>query len=360
MHTRDLTEKTTIVVLAIVCLIAVASCGRFGPSAVVRDRLNYSSAISKSWKDQMLLNIVKSRYADLPVYLEVSSVVNQYELEGRAQATTQPYSGFGNAPAQAPLSVGGSYTERPTISYKPLTGEKFVKGMMTPLPPEVVLRLIAAGWPADFILGLTVQAINGISNRSGGQMVQHPADPQFSSLLELLVSIQGSGALALGLHHGEGGEKVMLMFREHPDAKVQSEIASMMRLLRLDPGTRSFTIIAGVCPVQGNEVTLEARSIMMIMEEMAKGVEVPNAHIEETIPAGVESTERSNAALVRILSSAERPDDAFAAVQYRNYWFRIENHDTQSKRTLSFVQLLMNLSESGNSQGSPILTLPTG
>jgi hypothetical protein len=349
-----------IVVLGIVGLIALASCGRLGPTSVVRDRFNYSAAISESWKNQMLQNIVKARYADLPVFLEVTSVVAQYELEGRVLATTRPYSG--NAPSQAPLSVGGSYSERPTISYKPLTGEKFIKGLMTPLPPEIILHLIEAGWPAEFILGLAVQAINGIYNRAGGQMVRHPADPEFDSLLRLLASIQGSGALAMGLQRHDGNEEVVLMFREHPDLQVQSDVASLMQLLRLDPDTHRFTVVAGICPEGDNEVALQARSILMIMEELAMGVEVPSAHIAETIHAMDDSADTTVEAKshVRILSGAQQPDDAFAAIQYRGYWFWIENRDLQSKRAFSFIQILMTLSEGGDSGGSPVLTLPTG
>jgi hypothetical protein len=344
-----------IAALGIVGLVMLAGCGAYGPKTVVRDRFNYNSAIAESWKNQMLQNVVRIRYADMPVFLEVSSVVSQYEIKG--DATARADSGL-----TSPLEIGGSYTERPTISYAPLTGEKFIKSLMTPLPPEVILHLIEMGWPAEFILGLSVQAVNGLYNRAGGQMVSHPADPDFNALLASLTSIQQSGVLVSEVEKHDGDDEIVLMFREHPDAKVQSEIASVFRLLRLDPDSRRFSVSGGICPAEGNEIKFETRSILMIMHALAMGVEVPSTHGAETINAAAEPVDERQANLspVKVVSGEKRPDDAYAAIQYRSHWFWIESDDVQSKRAFSFIQLLMNFSEGGTGNNAPVLTLPTG
>ena len=62
-------------------LLAGVGCRSVGPGTVTRDRLHYTTAMTNFWKEQLLLNIVKSRYGDAPAFLEVVSVVSGYSLE---------------------------------------------------------------------------------------------------------------------------------------------------------------------------------------------------------------------------------------------------------------------------------------
>ena len=53
--------------LLLVLLLSMTGCTSIGPESVTRDRFDYNTAISDSWKEQTLLNIVKIRYADMPL-----------------------------------------------------------------------------------------------------------------------------------------------------------------------------------------------------------------------------------------------------------------------------------------------------
>ena len=49
------------------------------------------------------------------------------------------------------LSLGGAgqFTDRPTITYVPLTGSTFINNMITPIPPTSLLSAIQAGWNTE-------------------------------------------------------------------------------------------------------------------------------------------------------------------------------------------------------------------
>src|SRR3954453_18166153 len=96
---------------------ALAGCASLGPGTIARDRVDYDEAIPTSWKRAMLLNMVKLRYGDTPMFLDVSSIINSYVIEGQvnAGATWPPSSS-----ATAALSGFTHYADKPTITYNPL------------------------------------------------------------------------------------------------------------------------------------------------------------------------------------------------------------------------------------------------
>jgi hypothetical protein len=103
---------TRFVVMLIACLILTA-CSSFGTDRVVPDRFDYNQAIGQSSNEQMLLNLVRLRYRDVPVFLSVSSVLSQYV-----------YLGTANVGGSTDLVSGGlgiTYIDRPTVTYSPMS-----------------------------------------------------------------------------------------------------------------------------------------------------------------------------------------------------------------------------------------------
>ncbi|HMP83786.1 MAG TPA: hypothetical protein PKA41_13895, partial [Verrucomicrobiota bacterium] len=135
--------KTIFQMTALGLALVATGCHSIGPGSVARDRFDYSDSLSESWKRKTLLNIVKLRYLDPPIFVDVGQIVSGYTLQTTAtvgQNINFPASG----PVSSSLNMGaaGSYTDRPTVTYIPLTGNKFIKGLMTPLPPSSVFFTI--------------------------------------------------------------------------------------------------------------------------------------------------------------------------------------------------------------------------
>src|SRR4051812_43218594 len=170
-------------------VLALAGCASIGPRTVARDRFDYVESISDSWKRQMLLNLLKVRYADAPVFLDVTSVISSYEFHGEAGIFGQqaPEGRAGDSFAGA--SINGSYTDRPTITYSPLSSDKFAKSLMAPIPISGIVLLMQAGYPADIVLRICAHAVNGIPNSYGGRGVDR-GDPRYQELMRLMRQAQ--------------------------------------------------------------------------------------------------------------------------------------------------------------------------
>jgi hypothetical protein len=355
-------------IVAVALSVAITSgCGSIGPKTVNRDRFDYITAISESWKQQTLLNIVKLRYADVPVFMEVGQVISGYELEGTLSAGgglgDKSWRNAGGALGTfASIGAGGRYLDRPTVTYAPLTGPEFVKTMMTPFPPGSIMFLVEAGWPVDVILQVGVQAINGLRNHKGGPY-GHPADPEFTEVLRLLQRIQLSGGIGFKLaREKEGQEATVLVFHTRRlTPETARDVAEVQRLLGLNPNAAEARITYGADVVSDNEIALHTRSGYQVLIELAWLVSVPPEHVADRRTIGTTAPLLEGTAALKsimsIHSGTEQADTSYTQVRYRDHWYWIDDRDMLSKRVFSFLTVLFTLSETGQKIQQPILTI---
>ena len=54
-----------------IAITILGACSSYGPQTMSRDQADYGRSVGDSWKNQMLANLVKLRYVDMPVFVEV-------------------------------------------------------------------------------------------------------------------------------------------------------------------------------------------------------------------------------------------------------------------------------------------------
>jgi hypothetical protein len=262
------------------------------------------------------------------------------------------------------LNAHGTFTDRPTITYIPLSGEKFARNLMKPLPLPALLSLIQAGYPIDLVLRICTHSVNGIRNRFGGSARARVADAEFYPLLERLRRIQDSGAIGLRLQKSNEMEGVIMGIGGKVDVSVEEDRHWVRKALGLDLSEDEFKVVYGSKTKDDKEIAILSRSMYEIMIDLASQIEVPVVHVEEkqVNPTMTEEMVQgvSVPPLIKIHSSTEKSENAFIAVSYQNYWFWIDKRDLRSKSLFSFLMMIFSLTETGSKEGAPILTIPAG
>lgn len=349
--------------------VSLSGCMSFGATTLDRDRFDFTQAMANSWKQQTLLNIVKMRYADTPIFVDVGQIVSSYSLSSTVQAGGTVYPNLERVPSTSisnffNLGVQGQYTDRPTITYVPLTGSQFVQTLMTPIPPIRLFELVEAGWPVDLLFTAAVQTVNGLSNSRGGAQIRLE-DPDFVKVVRALRRIQASGSVGLRVDpdRDKKGEGLVMWFAtKKVPPEIQEERLALKRLLGLNPEKLEVSVIYGTVPPGRDDVlALHTRSGFQILYELATFVEVPEAHEREMrayphLPAPPDGQE-TLPPLIRIVSGETKPTDAFAKVYYNDRWYWIENRDLHSKGLFSFLLVMLTLAESGQKAPSPFVTI---
>jgi hypothetical protein len=356
----------------VLALLATGCATGLGPGAVRGERPDYNRQIVRSADAEMLLNLVRLRYNDSPLFLEFGGVVAQYSYDASLSAAAQAGQGaFGT------FGTGLAYSEKPTVTYTPLAGEEFAERMLAPIPLDSIMLFEQSGWSAERLLLVAVQRVNDVFNAptAGGPTPERmPAYEAFADFAERFHRLQSAGLIGLNWERREHekqppGRNPRFWLRQPPDSRspLGADVAAVRRYLDLEPGRNDFTLTAFPFERRPSEVGVRCRSLLGVLYFLSQAVEPPAPDVQAGLVTITKDDQgrpfdwsKVTGKVMTVHSQKERPERAYVAVQHRGWWFYIADDDQSSKATFSLVNILFSLQAATGKGRSPLLTLPVG
>ena len=349
--------------VAVSIIFAGCSTG-VGPRILKQERQGVNVALQQTADEQMLLNLVRAKYRDTNVFLEVSAVASQYVLKNSL-------AGSGNFANSFSRSIGVdaevSFEEKPTVSYSPLQGQKFITRMLSRVSPETISLLHGSGWSVERLFLVCVERLNKVKNApsaSGPTPDYVPDFKDFQKFASVLRKLQRDDAI--DGQFVKVGDQPGFAIRINNNAKVEHK-KEFHDVLGLDEHEYYF-FSGNKFNNEPHHIYIETRSLREILFYLSQSIEAPAEHLEEGKVTITKYDDGKifdwNEVTGRILSIKSKsglpPSDCYVKICYRDHWFYIEDGDLNSKSTFNLLMQLYNLQSGDNKGSAPVLTLPIG
>jgi len=332
----------------------LTGCKSIGPASIDYSRTGFNEAIQRTDAQQLLLNIVRQRYNDPVMFLEVTAVSSSMSRSGNLNLSGFFPTGFG-AKESYNGGLGGSLTESPLIFYAPNTGEKFVRQILTPIDLKTISLLLQSGWSIERVLLIAADSINGLRNNVAG-------DNEYPVLAKQLRNLQRSNRLAFAIERDANGLDVLAMIPT-PGTVNEKPYQEACRILNLRADGRPIKVQLGLGDpsVQSATVLLATRSLYSSFYFLGNGVIASSRDLEEgiaqnrSIAGSIFDPDKGD--LFRVKSSKGEPERAAVKVRYRDEWFYVGESDQDSRTTFALMSMLLMLQGGDVNRMSPLVSL---
>lgn len=341
--------------------LGLTACSSIGARQLRVDQVDYARALGDAKKREILADVVGMRYADPPGFLTASSIIAAYSFDAGGSATLNV--GPGTSSYERAVGVASaSYSNHPTFTFTPTTGEAYATAYIRPLPATLILPLADSGTPIDLLLRLTVQSIAGLQNGSTLGGPNSAGSPNFFALLQALRRLQVAGELTVAYTEVDHQGRVSLTLSatssgESIDTNV--DLREVRKLLHLSDKTKTYQVVYGQAAEGGDRIPMVTRSVLGILSNLGAQISVPQADVDSgaTKPT-VSLVGGETRATMIVHTDHTAPSGAYVAVTYRGQAYWIDQSDFDSKYALSIVQNLMALSQANQNVSAPIVTVP--
>jgi len=307
---RSIMSPITRRLLLACCSLAALTGCQAEKRALRTDFADYNAILQHNQSEQMLLNIVRMHYREVPFFMKAGTLTASYDtsVSTGVDATLQEGE-------QSLVGVSGrySFSSKPTVSYTPVEGKEFVQQLMEEISPHTFALLLRAGWSVRMLGDLLVERVT----LDGGELlVGRPSSPSFAKFREFMHAIEKA----------EDADGLKVVTRADGGLNLEFDGKSV--------GVERFQL----------------RSLYSAMFMASKDVETPDAKKGEMKPS-VGTGE------MRIRASEKPLPGALVSVEYRGWHYSIAADDIRSKDTLALFMQLSRI-QSGPPTAPPTLTIP--
>jgi len=361
------------------------------------------------------------RYTDSPSSIALTSIADQREVAGNLGIvpffTSAGAGNDGTYRGSILPSFQLAGITRPTLSYTPLDDQEFTRRLFTPISLEGTAYLSKTTWPISVVFRLYLENLNWVSNAETASGPTPCAQPEYAEFLAGVSALQRLQDRKLIAIFSETRETVLssgkreqneplrialdaskegCQLKTNPDgtwklmkernqpvmrlgdiALADEDLAIFCNAFHLDPMLRTFDLTTdGVdpfligTPATGlDKLDLETRSLLQVLFFVSHGVDVPDEHLTSRVaPTTFESAGQAfdwrqvmqGLFQVRNVKSRKPPRCAQVAINYKGYWFYIDERDRETKSTFSLLLEVSRLELNSPSNTAPLLTLPLG
>ena len=341
-----------LVLLAVAAVIGGCAVSP-GADRLPSDHFAFNDAIELAESREMLLNIVRNRYADPIKFLSVGTLGSSFsvgvEVEGEVEDS-------GGTLTRA-LTPAVAYSESPTLTFVPRGDSAFAMNLLSPV--SMSATLLALRFTPNFVMEaqLAISEINGAIDEPGS------AGQQYRARLATLAAIVEKGEAWLGITRA-GESLAPILVIGNPGSSAAAQAASV---LGLTPGLSAYRVNSsaeiGENGRDGAILYLSMRSVAEMLSIMAAGVQVPAQHAAAGITPPLDwfPARGSDYLLFRVESGAAPPGDRLS-VRHRGYWFWISDSDLASKSAFLSLLTYFNVQAGADIDpaAAPVLTIPVG
>ncbi|HAO36717.1 MULTISPECIES: hypothetical protein [unclassified Hyphomonas] len=380
-RTNSSRRQNVKLVLASLAVLSACAHPNRPVSPIESDTLAYSSAISDARQEQLLMNIVRLRYNDPVTFVDAERITTTENTQINGMLASALALGGQNLDEVLNGNVGTNMSSQPSIAYSALRGSDYAQQILQPLPPATIFLMSQSGWSVERLMLCCVSRIGDLENARAAAGPTPPVMPdntRFRELAALMRSLQERGQLMVQVvdpdtseTDGDGKPRVILKWDR--TSELGQQLADFFRRywvsdVSVIPGDRYITEIS----TRGNalgDYAARGRSLLGVLSALSQSVHVPEAH-RDIARASQPVLEYSddpcrapggwhdvNGGLFAVQSAAARPTTATIAVEYRDYWFYVDDRCHDAKETLNLLDHLYALQAGISSDATTLLLL---